>query len=213
MNARRLWHCSKESEWLAALESYWQVESAKRNEALERELESLDADSVKKLDSKGWYEFLLYKYFKWKYTAPNRYATTTTKLKEYESSGKLADLLVIKSKIFQFDLENISVGLRTAKSIKGLGIAGASGLLSILFPKYFGTVDKFLITSLQNIAIDDSSLRERVANMNPDCSISNANGVKLIRILREKATELNRSFSNEFWTPRKIDKILWSIER
>jgi hypothetical protein len=41
--------------------------------------------------------------------------------------------------------------------IRGLGIAGASGLLSVLFPEYFGTVDQFVVMSLLCI----NGLKER----------------------------------------------------
>ena len=29
----------------------------------------------------------------------------------------------------------------------------------------------------------------------------------------EKANELNQRFDTDFWTPRKIDMVLWSIGR
>ena len=48
--------------------------------------------------------------------------------------------------------------------------------------------------------------------MNPE-SLTNNDGVILVEIMREKAEELNRNFNTDFWTPRKIDMILWSFGR
>lgn len=57
--------------------------------------------------------------------------------------------------------------------------------------------------------LEEHHLLEKI---NPD-NISLKEGVLLIGIMREKATELNNKFNTEDWTPRKIDKILWSIDR
>jgi hypothetical protein len=89
--------------------------------------------TVKQMSINQFYDFLFHKYFKWKYTAPNRYATTAKCLKQYQS-GKMDELGRIKDKLFKFDINNIRRGLEIATTIRGLGPAGASGLLSLLFP-------------------------------------------------------------------------------
>lgn len=33
----------------------------------------------------------------------------------------------------------------------------------------------------------------------------------IINIFKKKADDLNKLFSTDFWTPRKIDMILWSF--
>jgi hypothetical protein len=45
--------------------------------------------------------------------------------------------------------------------------------------------------------------------MNPD-NLSLINGMVLINIMFRKAKENNEIFGTDFWTPRKIDMILWS---
>jgi len=77
-----LWYSHDEQAWTHALARYWDyVQLA--NQALERELENLDVDSLKHLDARGWYEFLHDKYFAWKYTQKNYYVTTTRRLQWY----------------------------------------------------------------------------------------------------------------------------------
>jgi len=40
-------------------------------------MERLDVNIIKAMTPQAWYGFLLDKYFRWKFTAPNRYASTT----------------------------------------------------------------------------------------------------------------------------------------
>lgn len=94
-----------------------------------------------------------------------------------------------------------------ASSIHGLSTAGGSGLLSILYPEHFGTADKFVVYSL--LRIDGLQEHAVISGMNPEALTLN-NGVALIEIMRNKAQELNERFHTDFWTPRKIDMILWS---
>ena len=44
-------------------------------------------------------------------------------------------------------------------------------------------------------------------------SLSIENGVLLFQIMRERARKLNKDFDTDFWTPRKIDMVLWAIGR
>jgi len=103
-----------------------------------------------------------------------------------------------------------------------LGAAGASGPLAVLFPKWFGTADKFVVKALCKIV----SLRERpkVLAMVPvgknakgkekDVQLNEKDAVLLIDIMRRKATDLNALFGPDHeWTPRKIDMILWASPR
>ena len=201
-----LWNSKFESEWKVALEKYWGFVRPV-NVRLEQELNDLKLDRIIELDQVGWYDFLHDRYFRWKYTAPNRYASTTLALRRYKNSNQLDQLFDIKKRLLNFNLSDISVGLLIAKEIHGLGIAGASGLLSLMYPNDFATVDQFAVKALCQIP----SLPESIdlIKMNPD-NLSLINGIILINIMRHKAKENNEIFGSDFWTPRKIDMILWA---
>ncbi|GAB62403.1 hypothetical protein KSU1_C0807 [Candidatus Jettenia caeni] len=133
--------------------------------------------------------------------------------------NSLADLYQIKERLLSFDKNDVRKGLKLAKSIKGLGIAGASGLLTLMYPEYFGTVDEFLILALANVngLFEQPQLKELAKRINESkkphgksFSISPPNGIMLINIMRRKSTENNEWFRTSFWTPRKIDKVLWA---
>ena len=204
LKIEELWYSSYQEDWLIAEDSYWnQVSDANRN--LEKSLEVLNPDDIKQMNVEAFYVFLHDTYFVWKYTAKNRLATTRAQLKMHLSD--ITTLAEIQKELFSFDKVQIRTGLEAASRIRGLGIAGASGLLSVLFPDYCGTVDQFVVKSL--LCIDKLKERKSLLRMRPE-ALTLADGVVLEQILRAKADELNRIFQAGKWTPRKIDKILWA---
>ncbi len=72
--------------------------------------------------------------------------------------------------------------LKVTTAIHGLGIASASGLLSILFPEYFGTVDQ-LAVQLREIPL--ISNKDDIAKRYPD-SLKKKDCVVLFNIMRKK---------------------------
>lgn len=201
-----LWNSNNHEDWKKALDNYYNAVMS-NHVAIEKEMEHLDTTCIANMNVEEFYNFLYDKYFYWKYTAANRLATTRMNLAKYKDNDHLYELEKIHNEIFNNDLNDIEKMLRSASCIKGLGIAGASGLLSLLFPDKFGTVDQFIIESLLKI----KNLKEKpiIEKMNKN-NITLKNGVILISIYRQKANELNIKFNTNFWTPRKIDMILWA---
>ncbi len=201
-----LWFSRDAHTWERALDQYWELVKPK-NLDLERELDVLDLSLVRGRDALGWYDFLHDKYFPWKYTTPNRLVTTRARLRSYAEQNALAVLNQIKDRLLALDVEEIGQALETAGEIRGLGTAGASGLLALMYPHAFATVDQFAVRALREVP----ELPERPAleRMNPE-SLTTKDGVLIIRILRRKADQNNAWFRGGGWTPRKIDKILWT---
>jgi hypothetical protein len=195
--------------WGRALERYWDFVQP-RNLDLEHALDMLDLGRIRRMDARGWYEFLRDEYFRWKYTAPNRYVTTARQLRRYEDEGALELLDRIKVRLLALDRGDAGLALSTACEIRGLGTAGASGLLALMYPEAFGTVDQFAVKALRDV--DDLAEEPLLAAMNPD-GLNTKDGVLLIGIMRRRAAQNNRLFNTDEWTPRKIDKVLWTYGR
>ena len=208
-NINDLWLGGDKSDWDAAINRYWCFVNPE-NEGLERELEFISLSKLRNMSSEEWYEFLLNKYFKWKYTAKNRLATTSKQLRRYVTENRLHELSEIKDKITKLSPSNIMGGLFLVTEIHGLGTAGASGLLSLIFPEHFGTVDQFVVKALREVNELDGVLWLQQMDEN---SISLNEGVKLIYFMKKKADELNSLFQSDFWNPRKIDQVLWTYGR
>lgn len=204
-----LWNHGSETDWLKALEHYHDLLNAEAQE-LECYIEKVKAEEIALLPTADFYNFLYNKYFVWKYTQKNRLATTRKSLKKYVDENKMSELSDIQRRLFSAEHSNIEDCLNIATEIRGLGTAGASGLLSILFPDDFGTVDQFVVKAL--LEVEGFPYAMELAKMKPE-SLSIKNGTLLIRILREHSEKLNKEFSTDFWTPRKIDMVLWAIGR
>lgn len=205
---KQLWGTHDQDSWKAALEQYWTGGLIRPSSmALERDMDRLDLHSLRGLSPPEWYEFLHDRYFRWKYTASNRYATTTKSLRTYLAEGRLAELDKIRRDLFVFNRLDIEAGLQIACRIRGLGVAGASGLLALMFPAYFGTVDQFVVKSL--LAVPGLAERRTIGAMKPQ-GLTTKDGVALIQIMRAKTHQLNELFSTKYWTPRRIDMVLWA---
>ena len=205
----KLWYSRDAAEWNRALERYWQfVQPA--NLELEHAMEHLEKDRIRNLDADGWFRFLHDEYFRWKYTAPNRYATTTASLRrKCSNSAGRAKLNGIRGKLLALDASGIASALETASQIPGLGTAGASGLLALLHPTLFGTVDQFAVKALRRVP--HLTEAELILRMKPE-ALTTANAVVLIEIMRRKAKSLSDDFGAA-WTPRAVDKVLWTYGR
>jgi hypothetical protein len=92
------------------------------------------------------------------------------------------------------------------EGVHGLAVAGASGLLALVYPEEFGTVDVMLTQALQQVGLP------QVMRINPT-AIKIEDAVTMIEIMRVKALELNRMFGTHKWTPRLIDRVLWVAGR
>lgn len=204
-----LWNYGSEDAWNEALSHYYEMLNAEAQE-LDSYMDAVEADDITQLPANAFYDFLHDKYFVWKYTAKNRLATTRKSLKRYVEENKLSELADIQNRLFSADRSNIGTCLSIAAEIRGLGPAGASGLLSILFPEDFGTIDQYVVKALREV--EGLPHHAELFKMNPD-SLTIKNGVLLIEIMREQATTLNEKFNTDFWTPRKIDMVFWSIGR
>lgn len=204
----KLWYSNDEALWNQALDSYFNSELIKKgNMNLEIEIDNLNPVTVKDMSTEGFYNWLYNIYFVWKYTAANRLATTRKSLSRYLYENRMNELKQIHFDLFTFDINDIKEGLQIARSIYGLGISGASGLLAVLYPCYFGTVDQFVVKAL--CEVDSLPEKDLVCKMNPN-NITIKDGVLLIKIMKYKADELNSIFNTDKWKPRDIDKILWS---
>jgi hypothetical protein len=71
-------------------------------------------------------------------------------------------------------------------------------------------VDQFVVKALREVTNLPESKTIAVIDEN---NIQPQEGAVLIEIMQRKARELNELFRELFWTPRKIDMILWTFGR
>jgi len=202
MTIAELWQSRDPEDWRRALDAYWR-RIKPENRALEERMNKLDLHRLRVMDARGWYDFLHDEYFPWKYTAPNRLATTRDQLETH--AGDLRSLDAIRT-LLLLQPTDVKAALKLAARIPGLGPAGASGLLALMYPHLFGTVDQFAVKALREVrGLADA---DAIAAMNPE-NLTVQNAVTLICVMQERAHENNALFNTAEWTPRKIDMVLW----
>ena len=209
MRISELWYSKNEEDWNIALNEY----DKKVDSDLEEYMDNITSEEVKTMGVEEFYEFLRDKYFEWKYKK-NYFQRRLNDLAKHQSGDGKRELLKIKERFFELadqEKENTSKLLEELTKISGLGVAGASGLLSILYPEYYGTVDKFLVISL--CLVDGFDKHDELLKIDvSEIKINKA--VLLEEIIREKAASLTHMFKpveeKDKWTPKKIDKVLWA---
>ena len=205
MDVKTLWDEGTERDWLDALSKYETMDSVEGNE-VEKELAELDPNWVKGLNAEEFYTFLHDSYFKWKFTDCRWFPPNLRRLEMYETEGK-EELGIIKDTIFSLHKrrpDGTRALMEEVTKIHGLGPAGGSWLLSILFPEHYGTIDQFVVKSLQKVGVPEAQ------RMNPE-NLMIEDAVVLEDIYRRKARELNDRFGTTAWTPRNIDMVLWTF--
>ena len=165
----QLWHSSDARKWQCALDRYWKYIKPSHI-GIEREMDTLRPGDVRYLDAGQWCEWLVNKYFFWKYTAANRYAPTTGHLKRQATDHGQLHLLAIRDRVLGCENASISDALLAATGFQGLGPAGESGLLALLFPAKFGTVHQFDVGALRGVPCLPE--RDRLSCMKPRASPS-----------------------------------------
>ena len=205
----RLWNCCDEKVWLEALEEYW-ADFSLEQLRLERKIDYVQFRIIKGLSTEEFYDFLYNDFFVWKYTAKNRLATTRMNLEKYVKENRMNELEEVKKEIFELDFSDTVKSIKIVSKIRGLGVSGASAFLGVLVPEKFGAVDQFVVKSL--LKINGLKEHEELVKMNPE-NLRVKDAAVAEKIMCTKAAELNEKFKTDFWTPRKIDMILWSIGR
>jgi len=199
------WDENEHEAWLAVCDDCWANVPAHRRSLVER-MERLDPAAIAALSPEGFYDFLHDEYFVWKYIHPNRVASTRKHLRKYMNEDGLQDLANIQRRLFSCNKAHIAEAVQATKEIRGLGVAGATGLLALLFPNDFGTIDQHLVGSLQKVeSLPERALLSRVRAL----ALKTDDAVLIINILKRKANTLNTSNGTKFWTPRRVDLVLW----
>lgn len=212
-----LWTSDNEADLMAGLDGYW-GHVLSRNLEREKSLAEIHKTVSGPADIGDWYTFLFEEYFPWKYTDDRRLNRCLHYFKAAFENDQQRLAKIIDA-IFQKINQNSPSILESLKQvvspgsdgygINGLGVAGASGILSILKPEHFGTVDQVVVEGLKKVVVAPN-LKAALIRMKPE-GLSIKDGVILIEIMQQKASELNQKFNTDFWTPRKVDMLLWGV--
>jgi hypothetical protein len=198
-----LWRSDGAQDWHDALAHYWDLVKMP-NRGLEQRLETLDLDRLRRMDARGWYVFL-----REEGPALNRYGSITKELRALVDAPGVEALDRCRKRLLALDPSDIRTALNAALAIPGLGMVGASGLLSLMYPSAFGLVDEFVVRALREVqGLPEAAVLPRMGGR----PLTVRDGVIIIGILRRKAADLSREL-DEVWTPRMIGRVLRAAGR
>ncbi len=123
MNIKEVWNSSENEVWKRALSEA--SKDTGRDDLIETKMSKLNVEYLKKMRTREFYNFLYNDYFLWKHI-DKRWLENVRKLFKKKYDHNLEELAQIQKDIFEFDLDNINLGLRRATQIYGVGISGAS---------------------------------------------------------------------------------------
>lgn len=209
IDIKDIWNCNEVGKWKDAEEEY----SKRINQVakkIEKKFEQMTTEEILGLSPDEFYIFLRDMYFPWKFTGiylkPRLENLKTIENKQTQIKDVIDDLKELQKRIAdkkELNDDDMSNAIRNLQKIPGIGLSAATGLLSILFPTHFGTINKHVRINLKKVGCKISE---------QDCiNISVKNAIKMEKILIEKAKKLNTDMNTDYWTPRRLDKILWSI--
>ena len=95
-----LWASTDAGTWNHALARYWDFVRPE-NMALERALDVLDLGRLRRMGAPQWLAFLTDEYFRWKYTQPNRYGSTTAQLRAFTQRHGVGRLDEIRQQLLK----------------------------------------------------------------------------------------------------------------
>ncbi len=203
MTVEELWPSSDQALWNRALEAYWRLVKSS-HVGLERRMEGVKREEVAAFTPDQWFAFLE-DFYRWKFTQANVLARQLNRLRGQRDRVGAAYLDGIRLRLLALDPADAARAIHVATRPAGLGIAGGTGLLSILYPEWFGTLDRFLVFALRRVEPEVEEWEELVAE-----DLGGLAGVMLTNRLRAKAAELSARLG-EPWTPRMVDKVLWAV--
>lgn len=206
------WHSRDLRPWIDGERRYWELVSGRAHEIviIEREFAQAQLPYVQKMNIADFHNFIV-KFIKWKFTRFRAFKVENFE-KYYENPNNMRSLNEIREEILNLDYDNLPLAIMVPSQIYGIKTAAAPGLLSILRPEKFGTVDQFLIEALREVPTIANQwwfpgVYERREALLP------MDGVRLVQVLRAKASALNDTFQTTEWTPRRVDMVLWARGR
>ncbi|WP_296708268.1 hypothetical protein [Rhodoblastus sp.] len=173
--------------------------SSPKNTALEERLEKEDLPArFSTMDADAFRTFLHEEYLVWKFAFNGMFLFMARRgllQTPPEAIEALRAALAAPGARSDKDL------LRLGTAIRGMGVAAASGLLSLTFPGRFGTVDNQALFAFHAAG----KFLKVKAN-----SFSVSTALEMFEAYREKAAELNHAFGGDSWTARRVDRALWA---
>lgn len=213
-----VWSSTDQNPWHGGFERYWTHPTVKKNLAIEREIDQAMSlrDNILSSGS-DLVQFLEDWYYPWKFdpigaTNKNRQALQIDYAQhpiKYDNACR---------RVLQLNLADSARCLSAvgSGSIPGMRVSAASAFLAVLFPEWFGTVDQHTLRNLLKIVDPRADwLRAQVHNpatfFSGDHQLAQHRASLMVALYREQAQRLNSGLTTPYWTPRKVEMVVFAL--
>ena len=217
-----LWRSNEVSAWRDALAKYWNHRPVRRNIDVERHMDRLTPEDRDVILASGaaLVDFLEHWYYSWKFfsIAPYDIPKHQAKVRaEYATNPAKYD--AIARSLGSLNPDNVEQCLTyvASRSIPGLQISAGSGVLAVLYPTWFGTVDQHTLRALQTLDGDGAEwLRRHIPGPETFFPANNndlgRHAAKLMtQLYRQKSQELAQLDEETGWTPRRVEMVCYIL--
>jgi hypothetical protein len=151
-----LWSSHDPREWGYCESELYDAAVKPENRAIERELERPGLrDRIARMDAMGFYTFLRDEYFPWKFTSGPERIQNRRYLARHLTDSSVDQLERVRRHLVDRVGASTGASIQIVMGIHGLAVAGASGLLALVYPEEFGTVDVKLTQALQQVGLPE----------------------------------------------------------
>jgi hypothetical protein len=153
-----LWRSQDPREWDYCESELYDAYVQPANRMIERELEKPGLrERIARMDAAQFYAFLRDEYFLWKFTSGPERTGNLKWLARHVSDGTMDRLERARRNLvnrgdFSKDASILMLMGRHG-GVHGLAVAGASGLLALVYPEEYGTVDVKVTEALQQVGL------------------------------------------------------------
>jgi hypothetical protein len=206
-----LWYSKDSEPWDALLKAYWQQPTVRRTLRIHKELEHLDRDKVLGQDDEGWYRWLRDEFVPWKFAGlyPKKRQEGIDKQWATES-GKSVISHVRRDMQAVMDSGGFTEALSLVREIDGIGMSAGSAIVALLFPELCATADSRVVRFLRQIF--DLPEQPKLRSIRDPKNLRSCDAVTIVQIVQRKSVELNKKFDLQCWTPRLVERCLWTFD-
>lgn len=211
LTPRDLWHSESPEPWDALIAAYWQQPTVRKTLQIHKDLEHLDRVEVLGTTPEEWYRWVRDTFIPWKFEA------RWVPVRQRDIDGQWATALgrkdidrVRKAMVVAAERGGFEDAVSLAREIKGIGVSAGSAMATLLFPDRFATGDDRVVGFLR--AIPDLPEREALVSIADPKNLKPCDAAMICRIAVRQAAQLNERFGLTCWTPRLVERCLWTYD-
>lgn len=205
-----LWRADDRRPWDDLLKAYWAQPTVIAVLDLCKNLEHLKREEVLGLEDHAWYQWLRDSFIPW---SERRWLGKRQRdLDAQWGHGRGRTVIGDARTKVETAMEKGGAGdaIPLLLRIAGFGPSSVAALLALLFPESCAAASEGVMRFLH--AVSALPQRARLLAIGSPKPLTDEAVLLLMEVFREKAASLNREFGLHCWTPRLVERCVWTYD-